>query len=307
MSKNLKLSYVLLLVFTAIIVSFRTLLNFCGGVGLSFVALFTILTILLYLLLTDEYVKNRIKDMFIVVCVFIFFEFMIYIVFEFGVSNVSVIRAFLIMQNVLTALGLIFLCYVFMRMFLDLKGVKLSFIEIMLGNEKRNKTPKKAKELTNGSLEEKPNKKGVRESTVMFSNGVVNSVDKRKLDANGDVIQNSVKPTKFSINHYYTQNHNRSPIDYQGRLADFMPKESVAFVGMSQEQIDAIKKQFKEHPGQNENPDEFSKKPTRNLFTRLGNYLRNQGEAILTQDNEFVGLSEEEIEEIKRMRNEGYR
>ena len=86
-----------------------------------------------------------------------------------------------------------------------------------------------------------------------------------------------------------------------------MPKESVAFVGMSQEQIDAIKKQFKEHPGQNENPDEFSKKPTRNLFTRLGNYLRNQGEAILTQDNEFVGLSEEEIEEIKRMRNEGYR
>lgn len=159
MSKNLKLSYVLLLVFTAIIVSFRTLLNFFGGVGLSFVALFTILTILLYLLLTDEYVKNRIKDMFIVVCVFVFFEFMIYIVFEFGVSNVSVIRAFLIMQNVLTALGLIFLCYVFMRMFLDLKGVKLSFIEIMLGNEKRNKTPKKAKELTNGSLEEKPNKK----------------------------------------------------------------------------------------------------------------------------------------------------
>lgn len=159
MSKNLKLSYVLLLVFTAIIVSFRTLLNFFGGVGLSFVALFTILTVLLYLLLTDEYVKNRIKDMFIIVCVFVFFEFMIYIVFEFGVSNVSVIRAFLIMQNVLTALGLIFLCYVFMRMFLDLKGVKLSFIEIMLGNEKRNKTPKKAKELTNGSLEEKPNKK----------------------------------------------------------------------------------------------------------------------------------------------------
>ena len=163
MSKNLKLSYVLLLVFTAIIVSFRTLLNFFGGVGLSFVALFTILTILLYLLLTDEYVKNRIKDMFIIVCVFVFFEFMIYIVFEFGVSNVSVIRAFLIMQNVLTALGLIFLCYVFMRMFLDLKGVKLSFIEIMLGNEKRNKTPKKAKELTNGSLEEKPNKKGQSE------------------------------------------------------------------------------------------------------------------------------------------------
>lgn len=188
MSKNLKLSYVLLLVFTAIIVSFRTLLNFFGGVGLSFVALFTILTILLYLLLTDEYVKNRIKDMFIIVCVFVFFEFMIYIVFEFGVSNVSVIRAFLIMQNVLTALGLIFLCYVFMRMFLDLKGVKLSFIEIMLGNEKRNKTPKKAKELTNGSLEEKPNKKGQSEE----NNNSINSNKNNTESENNETIETEV-------------------------------------------------------------------------------------------------------------------
>ena len=153
---------------------------------------------------------------------------------------------------------------------------------------------------------EKPNKKGVRESTVMFSNGVVNSVDKRKLDANGNVVPKSEQQTRFAINNNYTRNHNRPPIDYQGRLASFMPKESVAFVGMSQEQIADIKKQFKEHPNNN-NLEEFSKQKPRNLFTRLGNYLRNQGEVILTRDNEFVGLSEEEIEEIKRMRNEGYR
>lgn len=159
MSKNLKLSYILLLIFSAIVVSFRTLLNFFGGVGISFVAMLSIFAVLLFFLLTDEFVKSRIKDMFGAVCFFVLFEFMVYIVFEFGVSNVRVLNAFLILQNVLTALGLIFLCYVFMRMFTDLKGIKLSFIEIMLGNEKRNKTPKKAKELTNGSLEEKPNKK----------------------------------------------------------------------------------------------------------------------------------------------------
>ena len=159
MSKNLKLSYILLLVFSAIVVSFRTLLNFFGGVGISFVAMLTIFAVLLFFLLTDEFVKNSIKDMFCVVCFFVLFEFMIYIVFEFGVSNVRVLNSFLILQNVLTALGLIFLCYVFMRLFTDLKGVKIGFIEVMLGNEKRNKTPKKAKELTNGSLEEKPNKK----------------------------------------------------------------------------------------------------------------------------------------------------
>ena len=83
-----------------------------------------------------------------------------------------------------------------------------------------------------------------------------------------------------------------------------MPKESVAFVGMSQEQVDALKKQFKDHPGQNGQLDEFSRKESRNMFTRLGNYLRNQGEAILTRENEFVGLSEEEIATIRRQRGD---
>lgn len=159
MSKNLKLSYILLLIFSAIVVSFKTLISFFAGVGINFVAMLSIFAVLLFFLLTDEFVRNRIKDMFCVVCFFVLFEFMVYIVFEFGVSNVRVLNAFLIMQNVLTAIGLLFLCYVFMRLFTDLKGVKIGFIEIMLGNEKRNKTPKKAKELTNGSLEEKPNKK----------------------------------------------------------------------------------------------------------------------------------------------------
>ena len=150
----------------------------------------------------------------------------------------------------------------------------------------------------------KPNKQGVRESTVMFSNGVVNSVSKRKLNADGTVVAKSASTPKFSLNRYYTQGHTRSPIDYQGRLAEFMPKESVAFVGMSQEQVDALKKQFKDHPGQNGQLDEFSRKESRNMFTRLGNYLRNQGEAILTRENEFVGLSEEEITTIRRQRGE---
>ncbi len=126
-------------------------------------AILVILAILLYLILSDEYVRNRIKDMFVASCVFVLFEFMIYIIFEFGVTNAKVIHAFLILQNVITAFGLLFLIYVFVRFFTDLKGVKLGFVEVMLGNEKREKKPKKAKEFTNGSLEEKPNHKSENE------------------------------------------------------------------------------------------------------------------------------------------------
>ena len=154
---------------------------------------------------------------------------------------------------------------------------------------------------------EKPNSKGVRESTVMFSNGVVNSIRTRKLAADGSVVQKSEKAPRFAINSYYTKGRNQSPIGYDGKLAEFMPKESVAFVGMSQEQIDGIKKQFKEHPVQGAPLAEFSKTERRNILSRLGNYLRNQGEAILSVEDEFAGISEEEIEEIKRKRRDGYR
>lgn len=152
----------------------------------------------------------------------------------------------------------------------------------------------------------KANSKGIRESTVMFSNGVVNSVQERKLAADGTVVPKSEKKPRFGINSYYTQGHLRSAIDYKGRLADFMPKESIAFAGMSAEQVEAIKKHYKENPGDRGNPEEFIKNKKDNMLGRLGSYLRNQGEAILTEDSEFIGLSEEEIETIKKQRRGDY-
>lgn len=55
------------------------------------------------------------------------------------------------------------------RFTMDILGKKVHCIEVLLGNEKRNKVKKekKAKELTNGSLEEKPNKQSkMSEETV---------------------------------------------------------------------------------------------------------------------------------------------
>lgn len=59
----------------------------------------------------------------------------------------------------ISILALIYLVYVIFRFILDLKDIKVGFIETMLGNKERTKKIKTAKELSNGSLEEKPNQK----------------------------------------------------------------------------------------------------------------------------------------------------
>ncbi|MBR6779330.1 MAG: hypothetical protein IKM43_04250 [Clostridia bacterium] len=158
MTKNLKLSFILLAIFSAIIMTWRTLTYFFCGVGLNYIALLAIVVVLLIIMINDSFVKNRIKDMFIVACVFAVIEFMVYFVFEFETGDTAVFEAFWIVQNIYTFLGILFFCYIMFRLFTEIKGVKFGFVEAMLGNEKPLK-PKKAKELENGTLEEKPNHK----------------------------------------------------------------------------------------------------------------------------------------------------
>lgn len=75
MSKNLKISYILSMIFAGIIMAWGTISNYFSGVGVCFILLVGILTTLLIFLLTDSFVKSRIKDLFIVTCVFVLLEF----------------------------------------------------------------------------------------------------------------------------------------------------------------------------------------------------------------------------------------
>lgn len=159
MSKNLKLSFILLLVFASIVIAWWTLISFFGGVGLNFVALIAIISVLLILMLNDNFVTSRIKDMFILACVFAVLELIFFCVIEFGYDISNVIRGFKIYQSIVSVLGILFFIYIIFRFITEIKGVKVSFVETILGNNKRTKKIKTAKELSNGSLEEKPNKK----------------------------------------------------------------------------------------------------------------------------------------------------
>lgn len=157
MKKELKLSFILFFVFAAILLAFKTLTTFFGGVAINYVALLGITLAILLIGLKDKSTLKRIKDLFIVACVFCGLELIIYLACEFG--DGETLSGFSIYQNIISALGIFYFIYISIRFALEFTNTKIKFIEIMLGEEKRQPKAKKAKELSNGSLLDKPNNK----------------------------------------------------------------------------------------------------------------------------------------------------
>ena len=157
MSKNLKLSYILFFIFSAIILAWKTLASFFNGVAINFVALLGLTFVVVLNCLTNKELFNRIKDILIVACSFCVLELVIYFACEFGAGEN--LLGFSIYQNIISILGIFFLGYLSFRFITEYLNKKIKFIEIMLGNEKRTIKPKKAKEFANGSLSDKPCKK----------------------------------------------------------------------------------------------------------------------------------------------------
>lgn len=169
MSKNLKLSYVLVFATIAISLAWNTLLNFFNGVGVSFVAYLGIVLALLIVVLTDKSTRKRMMDLFVVAAVFLALESIIYFVLEFRATNLqmlsleleygqpNVLKGMIIYQNVIACLALLFLGYTIFRLVCEINGKKVAFVEALLG-EKPAKKERQSKELSNGSLDDKPKK-----------------------------------------------------------------------------------------------------------------------------------------------------
>ena len=157
MSKNLKLSYIFMFIFSAILIAWQTLSTFFGGVAINFVALLGLVFAITLMQFSDKELMKRIRDLFIVACAFCVLELIIYFACEFGYGEV--IKGFIVYQNILSMLGILFLAYVCFRFTAEYLNKRFTFVEVLLGNQKlkTKKKEKKAKELTNGSLLDKPN------------------------------------------------------------------------------------------------------------------------------------------------------
>ena len=82
MSKDLKLSYILFFVFSAILIAWNTLSNFFNGVALNFIALIGLVFVVLLLMFSNKELIKRLKDLLIIACVFCVLELIIYFAFS---------------------------------------------------------------------------------------------------------------------------------------------------------------------------------------------------------------------------------
>ena len=146
-------------IFSAILIAWQTLSSFFHGVALNFIALLTLVFAVLLMIFTDKELLPRIRDLFISACVFCVLEIIIYFACEFGYGEH--LLGFIVYQNILSFLGILFLAYVCFRFTAEYLGKQFKFVEFILGNVKHQpkKKEKKAKELSNGSLEDKPKNK----------------------------------------------------------------------------------------------------------------------------------------------------
>jgi len=159
MTKNLKICFLLSFILSVVVIAWHTLTNFFGGVGINYVAVLVAIAVMLSIILFDKHTFSRFGDIFFICCLFAIFETIVYFPYEFGgCFNPRVACVFFNMQNVFTFFGILFLAYLAFRFIIESKNIRVTFVEVLLRNEKlpKNKKEKKSKEFSNGSLEEKP-------------------------------------------------------------------------------------------------------------------------------------------------------
>lgn len=159
MSKNLKRSFILTFVSLAVVIAWNTLYSFFRrGVGLNFVALAVCFSLTLIIFFSDADARKRTGDMLIASLAFLVLELPTWLVLEFGITGAY--QGIAVYQHIITLLAMLAFAYFMFRLFCELNGKKVKFIEVLLGNDKFERKPRKnKKEVKNGSLLEKPNKK----------------------------------------------------------------------------------------------------------------------------------------------------
>lgn len=157
MTKNLKLNFILSIVFVSVILAWTTLMRFFEGVGLNFVALFLVMCTLTFVVISDKFVRSRWMDVFCLLAILFVMEIPVYFAIEFSKEmTIEIALGWMTYQNVISVITFFVTIYMMFRLFLELKNIRFKFIEVILGNEKISRAPKRAKELSNGALEDKP-------------------------------------------------------------------------------------------------------------------------------------------------------
>ena len=155
MDKKFRLVSVLSLVLCGLAIAWNTLAKFLGGVGLNYVAVLAIFGIVFVLVIEDKDLYYKTKDLFYVDLGVTSFETLIFIMQEYFGGLKKVFSIFAIVQKIFSIFAILYFAYIVLRILFKMQG-KLGNVFYCLFHREHNKQPKKAKELSNGSLSEKP-------------------------------------------------------------------------------------------------------------------------------------------------------
>ena len=158
MDKNFRLVCILSMILSGIVIAWNTLINFFFGVGINFVAVISIFAIIYVLVIESKPLFEETKGIFIVDLVIVCIEVVVFIMEEYFGRFGKIFYIFTVVQKILSAFAILYFVFVLLKMlFVAKEKVGGVFHNLFKANKPAKE--RKAKELSNGSLEEKPNSK----------------------------------------------------------------------------------------------------------------------------------------------------
>jgi len=161
---NFNKAYMYIIGIFAIGIAMSNIISFFHGVGFAFIGASLLLFLAISNILKSEN-KNRFGDIFILLVLEFIMFIILFFAFDFNLSGLSS-KFPLVMRNICSIFSMFAIAYILFRYICEIKGVKVKFVEYMLGNHTPNDKEKKVKqsreevkknkELENGTLEPKP-------------------------------------------------------------------------------------------------------------------------------------------------------
>ena len=155
MDKKFKLVGLLSLVLAGLAIAWNTLARFFSGAGVNFVAVLAIFATIFMLVIEDKDLYYRTRDLFYVDLGIASFELLVFAMVEYFGRFGKVFSVFTIIQKVFSVFAILYFAYVVLKL-LFVAQDRLGGVFYCLFHSNKPKKPKKAKELSNGSLSDKP-------------------------------------------------------------------------------------------------------------------------------------------------------
>lgn len=155
MEKKFRLVCILSLVLAGIAIAWNTLTNYFRGVGINYVAVLAVFSIVFIMAIENYTLRKQTKDLFIVNLVIVGIETIIFAMQEYFGRFGKVMYIFYVIQCLLSVFAILYFVYIILKMLFTSQG-RLGGVFHCLFHSNKEKKPKKAKELSNGSLEDKP-------------------------------------------------------------------------------------------------------------------------------------------------------